>query len=78
MPTAEDELTALLAETPNLPHESAPDGFTEEDAVEVSATTSEPPTFDFEPRDHAALGELLGVLDTERGAPDVAARGSST
>jgi seryl-tRNA synthetase len=64
---AETELNALLARVPNLPHESAPDGFTEEDAVEVRRH-GRPTTFDFEPKDHAALGELLGVLDTERGA----------
>jgi seryl-tRNA synthetase len=64
---AQEQLTALLAKTPNLPHESSPDGFNDEDAVEVR-THGEPPAFDFEPRDHAALGELLGVLDTERGA----------
>jgi len=65
---AEAELNRLLAETPNVPHESAPDGFTEEDAVEVKRNHDEPPAFDFEPRDHAELGEMLGVLDTERGA----------
>ena len=64
---AEAELSALLARVPNVPHESAPDGFTEEDAVEVRRH-GQPTTFDFEPKDHAALGELLGVLDTERGA----------
>ena len=64
---AEAELNALLARVPNVPHESAPDGFTEEDAVEVRRH-GQPTTFDFEPKDHAALGELLGVLDTERGA----------
>ena len=65
---AEEELHRLLAETPNVPHESAPDGFTEEDAVEVKRNHDEPPAFDFEPRDHAELGAMLGVLDTERGA----------
>jgi seryl-tRNA synthetase len=64
---AEVELHALLARVPNVPHESAPDGFTEEDAVEVRRH-GEPTSFDFAPKDHAALGELLGVLDTERGA----------
>ena len=64
---AETALNALLARVPNVPHESAPDGFTEEDAVEVRRH-GQPTTFDFEPKDHAALGELLGVLDTERGA----------
>ena len=65
---AEEEQGRLLAETPNVPHESAPDGFTEEDAVEVRRNHDEPPSFDFEPRDHAELGAMLGVLDTERGA----------
>ena len=65
---AEEELTRLLAETPNVPHESAPDGFTEEEAVEVKRNHDQPPAFDFEPRDHAELGAMLGVLDTERGA----------
>ncbi|MGZ8578919.1 MAG: serine--tRNA ligase, partial [Actinomycetota bacterium] len=31
----ESQLAGLLAATPNVPHESAPDGFTDEDAVEV-------------------------------------------
>jgi seryl-tRNA synthetase len=65
---AEEELNRLLAETPNVPHESAPDGFAEEDAVEVKRNHDDPPAFDFEPRDHAELGAMLGVLDTERGA----------
>ena len=65
---AETSLNVLLAETPNVPHETAPDGFTEEDAVEVRRNHDAPPTFDFEPRDHAELGAMLGVLDTERGA----------
>jgi seryl-tRNA synthetase len=64
---ADAEMTEVLAATPNVPHESAPDGFTDEDAVEVRRHL-EPSTFDFEPRDHAELGALLGVLDTERGA----------
>jgi seryl-tRNA synthetase len=65
---ADDGLTALLAEIPNVPHESAPDGFTEEDAEEIKRIPEDPPSFDFEPRDHAELGAILGVLDTERGA----------
>ncbi len=32
------------------------------------AATANPPTFDFEPKDHAVLGEQLGMLDTERAA----------
>jgi seryl-tRNA synthetase len=34
----------------------------------VKRNHDDPPAFDFEPRDHAELGALLGVLDTERGA----------
>jgi seryl-tRNA synthetase len=64
---AEERLAALLAATPNIPHPSAPDGFTDEDAVEVRRH-GEPPQFGFEPKDHVTLGELLGVLDIERGA----------
>jgi seryl-tRNA synthetase len=70
---AETDLTALLAKTPNIPHESAPDGFTDEDALEVRRH-GEPPAFDFEPRDHVALGELLGVLDIERAVRTSGAR----
>jgi seryl-tRNA synthetase len=62
-----ERLAALLAATPNIPHGSAPDGFTDEDAVEVRRH-GEPPSFGFEPKDHVTLGELLGVLDIERGA----------
>jgi seryl-tRNA synthetase len=64
---ADAALSELLATTPNVPHESAPDGFTDEDAVEIRSH-GEPPVFAFEPKDHAALGEALGMLDTERGA----------
>ncbi|HJS27206.1 MAG TPA: serine--tRNA ligase, partial [Actinomycetota bacterium] len=64
---AEAELSELLARTPNVPHDSAPDGFAEEDAVEVRVN-GEPPAFGFEARDHVELGELLGILDPERGA----------
>jgi seryl-tRNA synthetase len=64
---AETALTLVLASTPNLPHPSAPDGFTDEDAVEVRRL-GDPPRFDFEPKDHAELGAALGVLDVERGA----------
>src|SRR6266550_3219823 len=65
---AETALTLLLAATPNLPHPSSPDGFTDEDAVEVRRNHDAPPAFDFEPKDHADLGAALGVLDVERGA----------
>ena len=66
----EDELSAaeqrraeLLDRVPSPPDPSAPDGFTEEDAVELRRA-GEPPDFSFEPRDHLELARI----DTERGA----------
>jgi seryl-tRNA synthetase len=64
---ADAALSELLARVPNVPHESAPDGFTDEDAVEIRRH-GEPAALDFEPLDHAELGARLGVLDMERGA----------
>jgi seryl-tRNA synthetase len=64
---ADRTLADVLARVPNVPHESAPDGFTEEDAVELRRV-GEPPSFDFEPLDHAELGARLGMLDVERAA----------
>jgi seryl-tRNA synthetase len=58
---------AVWITIPNLVDESAADGFTDADNVEV-AHRGEPRHYDFEPRDHASLGELLGVIDTDRGA----------
>ncbi|HXF35606.1 MAG TPA: serine--tRNA ligase [Actinomycetota bacterium] len=64
---ARAEVERLLAELPNVPHESVPDGETEEDNVELKRV-GEPPGFGFPPLDHVALGERLGLLDMERGA----------
>jgi seryl-tRNA synthetase len=63
---AETSLDELLAATPNVPHESAPDGWTDEDAVEVSRNHDEPPKLGFPAKDHVELGTALGVLDVDR------------
>jgi seryl-tRNA synthetase len=63
----EEELREVAARLPNVPDEAAPDGLSEEDNVEVRRW-GEPRAFDFEPRDHLALGEALGLLDVERAA----------
>ncbi|RMI45400.1 serine--tRNA ligase [Streptomyces triticirhizae] len=60
------ELRELLLSIPNLPLDSAPDGDSEEFAVEVRRVGTAP-TFAFEPRDHVALGETMGILDFGRG-----------
>jgi seryl-tRNA synthetase len=49
---------------PNLLHESVPPGADESANVEVRRH-GEPRRFDFEPRDHVAIGEGLGQLDFE-------------
>ena len=60
------EIDAFLAQLPNLPHESVPEGRDETGNVEVSRWGT-PPTFDFAPKDHVELGEGLGGLDFETG-----------
>ncbi|MGQ0670567.1 MAG: serine--tRNA ligase [Actinomycetota bacterium] len=62
-----EDLDALMADLPNLPDESVPDGETDDDNVELKVV-GDPPSFDFQTRDHVELGELLGVIDLERAA----------
>jgi seryl-tRNA synthetase len=59
------ELRNLLLSIPNLPDDTAPDGDSEEFAVEVRRVGT-PPAFSFEPKDHVDLGEATGVLDFAR------------
>ena len=61
------ELDSLLLNIPNLPHESVPVGADEDDNVEVRRWGT-PRTFDFEIKDHVALGEKHGWLDFETAA----------
>jgi seryl-tRNA synthetase len=65
-------LRSLLLGIDNLVEPGAPIGG-EADFVVVEEI-GEPPSFDFEVRDHIALGELLGAIDTERGAKVSGAR----
>lgn len=60
------ELQELVATIPNIVSTEAPHGG--EDDYVVLETVGEPRQFDFEPRDHLELGELLGAIDMERGA----------
>jgi seryl-tRNA synthetase len=62
---AEAELRDAAARLPNLPHESVPEGLSEDDNV-VEREVGEHPTFDFEPIDHVVLGESLGIFDSTR------------
>jgi seryl-tRNA synthetase len=66
-------LDAILLGVPNLLHASVPDGTGEDDNVEIRRW-GEPPTFDFDPRDHVALGELSGRMDFETATAIASAR----
>jgi len=56
-----------MAVVPNIPHASVPEGKDENDNVEIKKTGT-PPLFDFEVKDHVALGERNGWLDAGAGA----------
>ncbi|MFJ4247331.1 serine--tRNA ligase [Pseudomonas sp. DTU12.3] len=61
------ELDSIVLGIPNLPHESVPVGKDEDDNVEVRRWGT-PTAFDFEVKDHVALGEKFGWLDFETAA----------
>jgi seryl-tRNA synthetase len=60
------DLQAMLMSLPNLPQPGVPDGADETGNRELRRW-GQPPAFGFEPRDHVALGEPLG-LDFATGA----------
>jgi seryl-tRNA synthetase len=64
---AEARRADLLSRVPNPPAEDTPDGFTDEDAVEVRRV-GEPPVFDFPAKDHLDLAQAFGWIDMERAA----------
>lgn len=69
----EAKLNDLVLTIPNIPHESVPVG-DDETANRLERQWSEPPRFAFEPKDHVALGEALGILDFDRAAKIAGAR----
>lgn len=64
---AEDEFLQMLKQVPNMPLDFVPIGSSEDENV-VTKTVGEPPTFDFEPKNHAEIAEAKGWLDKERAA----------
>jgi len=66
------ELDTLLMGVSNVIEEGTPAGG--EDDYVVLEEIGTPPTFDFEPRDHLELGEMLGAIDMDRGAKVSGAR----
>ena len=67
------KLNDLLMRIPNLPHESVPQGKDETENVEISRWGG-PATYDFEVKDHVAIGEDLGMLDFDTAAKLAGAR----
>jgi seryl-tRNA synthetase len=65
--TAEARRKDLLDRIPNPPADDTPDGFSDEDAVEVRRV-GEPRSFDFPVKDHLDLAQAFGWIDTERAA----------
>ena len=63
----QQELDGILMGIPNLPHDSVPVGIDENDNLEVRRW-GEPRAFDFDVKDHVALGEALAGMDFETAA----------
>lgn len=67
------ELQEIQAGIPNILLEDVPQGLTEEENVELDRW-GVPPSFDFEPLDHVALGEKLNGLSGAAGVKITGAR----
>lgn len=61
----DEKIKQMLLITPNLPNRDIPIGKDEEANVEIKKVGT-PRVFDFPIKDHADLGEALGILDFER------------
>jgi seryl-tRNA synthetase len=70
---ANQKLSAILFNVPNLPLDDVPVGKSEHDNVGVKHW-GKPPKFDFSPKPHWEIGEELGILDLERAAKIAGAR----
>ena len=73
LPQVLQDMDAFLSVIPNTPHESVPQGKSEEDNVEVRRVGAIP-QFDFEVKDHVSVGEGLGGLDFETATKIAGAR----
>ena len=63
----DEELGEALLTIPNVPAEDVPEGKDDSDN-RLERQWGTPRAFDFEPKDHVAIGEALGILDFERAA----------
>ncbi len=63
----DEKLNEILVTLPNIPHESVPIGFDENDNVEIEKFGT-PKKFSFTPKAHDDLGENLKMLDFDQSA----------
>ncbi len=71
--SVEQQMEEILMVIPNIPHHSVPAGKCAGDNP-VVRTWGEPRRFDFQPRAHWEIGEILDILDFERGSKVTGAR----
>ena len=69
----DEETQEFLLNVPNIPHDSVPRGKDETENV-VLRKWGEPKEFDFEPLNHWDIGEVLGLIDFDRGSKIAGAR----
>src|SRR5690606_1051968 len=69
----ESEIQDLLLRIPNIPHDSVPDGASEQENVVVKEW-GEIPQFAHEPKAHWDIAVELGLVDFERAAKVTGAR----
>ncbi|MEE2698094.1 MAG: serine--tRNA ligase [Pseudomonadota bacterium] len=65
--SATKKLEMALSELPNIPDEDVPNG-PDETANRLIRVWGEKPEFNFEPKEHFAIGESLGMMDFETAA----------
>ena len=70
---AGEALDRMIEAIPNLPAADVPVG-EDEAANQILREVGDKPDFDFEPRDHVAIGEALGMMDFEAAAKMSGAR----
>jgi len=61
------DIFEIVARMPNMLADDVPDGKDDSDNLELRKV-GKVPQFDFKVRDHQELGEMLDILDTQRGA----------
>jgi len=69
----DEETQRFLLNVPNIPHRSVPKGKDETENV-VTKKWGEPRRFDFEPLNHWDIGEMLELIDFDRGSKISGAR----